>query len=85
MNEKANEKHLCIKSEAVVSGDCSFTLRNSQRKFMYVYNKKNARGKKIQKSQSFPWNEKVGGKTGNQMSISENCLYLGGFLKHLEM
>lgn len=30
-------------------------------------------------SKSFPWNEKVGGMSGNQMNISENCLYLGGF------
>lgn len=58
---------------------------NSQRKFMYVCSQKNACGKKNQKSKSFSWNEKVGGKSGDQMSISENCLYLGDFFRNLEM
>lgn len=57
---------------------------NSQGKFMYVYNKKNARGKNTQKSK-FPWNEEVGGMSGNQMSISENCWYLGVSFKDLKM
>lgn len=44
LNEEANEKDPCIKSEGFVSGNSSL-LMNSQRKFMYAYNKKNAHGK----------------------------------------
>lgn len=60
MNEEANEKDSCIKNEGVLRTLVSI---NKQSKFIYVCNKKNACGKKEQKSKSFHCNEKVGGKS----------------------
>lgn len=64
---------------------CLGTLVSLKKQSKKVHNKKNACGKKEQKSKSFPCNEKVGGKDRNQMSISENCFYLGGLFKNLDM